>query len=124
MEVQTTLAAHGKYAVLFDGAPNVVSYDFIIASHLSAALQGHLFGRAYFHITPKPPEKHTEFIFAGTSGFPKLKYLEVVESSFGWQLSFDQPLAAGGLAEHRQQDRGRDLHAVIIVAQRATRSLQ
>src|SRR5205085_6937831 len=65
-------------------------------SHVPAALNGHHFGRAYFYITPKPPEKHTEFIFAGTSGFPKLKYLEVAESGLGWQLTYVQQVAPTG----------------------------
>lgn len=90
MQVQGEQVAHGKYAVQFHGAPNVVSYDFIIASHAPAELRGHHFGRAYFHITPKPPQKHTAFIFAGTAGFPKLKYLELAESDLGWQLTYVQ----------------------------------
>ena len=90
MKVQSEQVAHGTYAVQFHGAPNVVSYNFIIASHAPAELRGHHYGRAYFHVTPKPPQKHTEFIFAGTAGFPKLKYLEVAESDLGWQLTYVQ----------------------------------
>ena len=88
MKVQGEQVAHGKYAAQFHGAPNVVSYNFIVASHAPAELRGHHYGRAYFHVTPKPPQKHTAFIFAGTAGFPKLKYLEVAESDLGWQLTY------------------------------------
>lgn len=96
VEVESELAAHGNYAVQFHGAPNVVSYDFIIARHLPTALSGHHFGRAYFRVSPKPPQKHTELLFAGTSGFPKLKYLEVAESDLGWQLTYVQQVAPTG----------------------------
>jgi hypothetical protein len=96
LKVQTDVVAHGKHAVQFHGLPNVVSYDFIIARNVPASLNGHHFGRAYFQVTPKPPEKHTEFLFAGTSGFPKLKYLEVAESGLGWQLTYVQQVAPTG----------------------------
>jgi hypothetical protein len=96
VEVQTDTVAHGKYAVRFHGAPNVVSYDFIITKHAPAALSGHHYGRAYFYVTPKPPQEHTEFIFAGSAGFPKLKYLEVAESQLGWQLTFVQLVSPTG----------------------------
>lgn len=96
MKVQSEQAAHGKYAVQFHGAPNVVSYDFIITKQAPAALHGHHYGRAYFLATPKPPQKHTEFLFAGSSGFPKLKYLELAESDLNWQLTFVQEVAPTG----------------------------
>lgn len=90
MKVQRERVAHGNYAVQFHGAPNVVSYNFIIATDAPAELRGHHYGRTYFHVTPKPPQKHTELIFAGTAGFPKLKYLELAESDWGWQLTYVQ----------------------------------
>ena len=31
------------------------------------------FGRAYFMITPMPPTNHTEYIYAGTTGFPAVQ---------------------------------------------------
>jgi hypothetical protein len=86
--VQTANAAHGKYAVQFHANPNVVSYDFIITKNAPAALRGHHFGRAYFYVSPKPPAEHTEFLFAGTAGFPKLKYLEVASIGTAWQLTY------------------------------------
>ncbi|HVZ89433.1 MAG TPA: hypothetical protein VHG72_20900, partial [Polyangia bacterium] len=84
----TGMVAHGKYAGHFRANPNVVSYDFMITKHPPAALKGHHFGRAYFMITPKPPAEHTEFIFSGTTGFPKLKYLEVASVGAPWQLTY------------------------------------
>jgi hypothetical protein len=96
VKVQSEQAAHGKYAVQFHGAPNVVSYDFIITKQAPAGLHGHHYGRAYFMVTPKPPQKHTEFLFAGSSGFPKLKYLELAESDLDWQLTFVQEVAPTG----------------------------
>jgi hypothetical protein len=86
--VQSTTVAHGKYAAQFHANPNIESYDFIITKNAPAALQGHHFGRAYFNVSPKPPVEHTEFLFAGTAGFPKLKYLEVAGIGAAWQLTF------------------------------------
>jgi hypothetical protein len=94
--VETALAAHGKFAVQFHANPNVQSYDFIIAKNAPVALQAHHFGRAYFYVTPKPPAEHTGFLFAGTSGFPNLKYLEVAGIGAAWQLTFVNLLPGGG----------------------------
>jgi hypothetical protein len=96
VKVQSDQAAHGKYAVQFHGAPNVVSYDFIITKQAPAALHGHHYARAYFLVTPKPPQKHTEFLFAGSSGFPKLKYLELAQSDLNWQPTFVQEVDPTG----------------------------
>ncbi|HVT09748.1 MAG TPA: hypothetical protein VHO67_19940, partial [Polyangia bacterium] len=86
---QPALVAHGKYAAHFHARPNVVSYDFIITKNPPAALKGHHFGRAYFMVTPMPPTNHTEYVFAGTTGFPKLKYLEVASAApLVWQLTY------------------------------------
>jgi hypothetical protein len=93
--VQTSVVAHGKYAAQFHANPNIVSYDFIITKNAPAALRGHHFGRAYFNVTPKPPAEHTEFLFAGTAGFPKLKYLEVAGIGTEWQLTYVD-LVSGG----------------------------
>ncbi len=85
--VQTKMVAHGKYAVQFHSDPGKpASYDFIITSQ--PKLRGHHFGRAYFNATPRPPGAHTEFLFAGTAGFPNLKYLEVAGIGAAWQLTF------------------------------------
>ncbi|HVY40942.1 MAG TPA: hypothetical protein VHM31_23545 [Polyangia bacterium] len=86
---QSALVAHGKYAAHFHARPNVVSYDFIITRNAPAALKGHHFGRASFMVTPMPPTNHTEYLFAGTTGFPKLKYLEVASAApLVWQLTY------------------------------------
>ncbi len=86
---QAGLVAHGKYAAHFHANPNTVSYDFMITKNPPAALKGHHFGRAYFMITPMPPTNHTEYIFAGTTGFPALKYLEVASAApLVWQLTY------------------------------------
>ena len=95
--VQTAIVAHGKYAVQFHANPSVVSYDFIITKSAPAGLRGHHFGRAYFFISPKPPDQHTEFLFAGTSGFPKLKYIEVAGIGTGWQLTYVDLTAAAAV---------------------------
>jgi hypothetical protein len=96
VEVQKEVVAHGQYAVKFHAVPNVVSYDFIITKSASTALRGHHFGRAYFQVTPKPPQQHTEFLFAGSAGFPKLKYLEVAETGLSWQMTFVSLVAPTG----------------------------
>jgi len=93
--IQTKVVAHGKYAVQFHANPNITSYDFIITKNAPAALRGHHFGRAYFNVTPKPPAEHTEFLFAGTAGFPKLKYLEVAGIGTAWQLTYVDLIGGG-----------------------------
>ncbi len=85
--VQKTTVAHGQYAAQFHAAPSVVSYDLIITKNAPAGLRGHHFGRAYFNVTPKPPAAHTVFLFAGSAGFPKFKYLEVAGAGTTWQLT-------------------------------------
>lgn len=96
--VQSTTVAHGKYAVQFHANPNLVSYDFIVTKSAPAALSAHLFGRAYFYITPKPPAEHMEFFFAGTAGFPNLKYIEVAGAGAAWQLTYVDLMVASGQA--------------------------
>ena len=88
VSVQTGVVAHGKYAVAFHANPNIESYDFIITKNAPAQLAGHHYGRAYFNVTPQPPAEHTEFLFAGTAGFPDLKYLEVASLGAAWQLTY------------------------------------
>jgi hypothetical protein len=93
--VQSALTAHGKYAAQFHAKPNIQSYDFIITKNAPATLRGHHFGRAYFNVTPKPPAEHTGFLFAGTPGFPKLKYLEVAGIGTAWQLTYVDLIGGG-----------------------------
>jgi hypothetical protein len=89
--VQKGMAAHGVYAAQFHALPNILSYDLIITKNAPSALSGHHFGRAYFYITPMPPSQHMTLLFAGSSGFPKFKRLEVASYESGWQLtSVDQ----------------------------------
>jgi hypothetical protein len=95
VSVQTKVVAHGKYAAQFHANPNITSYDFIITKDAPAALRGHHFGRAYFNVMPKPPTEHTEFLFAGTAGFPKLKYLEVAGIGTEWQLTYVDLIGGG-----------------------------
>jgi hypothetical protein len=86
---QAGSVAHGRYAARFHANPDVVSYDFIITKSPPAALRGHHFGRAYFMIAPMPPTNHTEYIYAGTTGFPEYKYLEVSSAApTAWQLTY------------------------------------
>jgi hypothetical protein len=95
---QAGMVAHGKYAAHFHVNPNTVSYGFIITKNPLPALKGHHYGRAYFMVTPMPPVEHTEYLFAGTTGFPKLKYLEVASvDPLAWQLTFVD--LAGGTGE-------------------------
>ena len=70
VEVQQDVVAHGQYAVKFHALPNIVSYDFIITKSAPAGLRGHHFGRAYFQVTPKPPQLHTEFCSPEYPGSP------------------------------------------------------
>jgi hypothetical protein len=86
---QAGMVAHGRYAAHFHANPNVVSYDFIISKSPPAGLAGHHFGRAYFMVTPMPPLNHTEYIYAGTTGFPRYRYLEVASAApLAWQLTY------------------------------------
>ncbi|MGD0675861.1 MAG: hypothetical protein ABSC94_10610 [Polyangiaceae bacterium] len=105
--VETAVVAHGRYAAQFHANPNVESYDFIITKNAPAALVGHHYGRAYFNVTPEPPPEHTEFLFAGTAGFPHLKYLEVSGVGAAWQLTYvdlvggtGESFASGGSLPH------------------------
>jgi hypothetical protein len=84
------MVAHGKFAARFHAPAAATGYDFLISKNAPAALRGHHYGRAYVLATPKPPAGHTGLMFAGTSGFPKLKYLEVAAIRGGWQLTFVQ----------------------------------
>jgi hypothetical protein len=86
--VQSEKAAHGNYAlrVSCPATTNNTS-AFIRAAHLPKALRQHFFGRACLFVTPKPPNRHTVFITAGTPGFPR-KYQEVATVRGQWQLTY------------------------------------
>jgi len=88
MMIQGTQVAHGHYAALFHAPAKATGYDFIIAKNGPSQLKVHHFGRAYVYVAPKLPMGHTGLMFAGSSGFPKLKYLEVAGVQGGWQLTY------------------------------------
>jgi hypothetical protein len=89
IQVQQDKAAHGKYALLVRcPAPAQRNYAFIMAKNLPAALSQHHFGRAYVYITAKLPARHTVFLTAGTSGFPRYKYEEVATLNGRFQLTY------------------------------------
>jgi hypothetical protein len=91
--VQQTKVAHGKYAAQLHAPASSKGYDFLITK-APAQLLVHHFGRAYMLVDPKLPVGHTGLMFAGSSGFPRLKYLEVASVRGGWQLSFVQLVGA------------------------------
>ncbi len=87
--VQRDKAAHGGYALRVScPAPSNKTWAFIMAAHLPDALRSHHFGRAYLFVTPKPPDRHTILLMAGTPGFPKNKFLEIATTSGKWQLTW------------------------------------
>jgi hypothetical protein len=99
--LQQDKAAHGKYALLVRcPAPAQRTHAFLVAKNLPEALRHHLFGRAYVYITPVVPDRHTVFITAGTSGFPKSKFLELATAHNRFQTTFTN-----------QVDGGEDYHA-------------
>ena len=91
-EVESTLVAHGKYAVHFHGldlaTAKTQDYAFLISKNLPAELKTHHFGRASFYLTPAPHSGHTGMVWAGTTGFPKPTYEEVANIGGGWQLGY------------------------------------
>jgi hypothetical protein len=88
--IQQNKAAHGKYAAQFHAPPGATGYSFIINKNAPAQLRVHHFGRAYVFVAPKMPAGHTGLMFAGSSGFPRWKYLEVAAIRGGWQLTYVQ----------------------------------
>ena len=98
--VQTTIVAHGKYALQVHAlATNTDDYALLVSKSTPAALNGMHFGRVNFYITPKPlTSGHTSMVFAGRNGtgtangpgpFPKLRYMEVSNINGGWQAGID-----------------------------------
>ena len=98
--VQSEKAAHGKYALRVS-CPATTSNTsaFISAQHLPDALRQHFFGRAYMFVTPRPPNRHTVFITAGTPGFPR-KYEEVATVRGLWQLTYVDWRASGIMEDY------------------------
>ncbi len=90
MKVQSTTAAHGKYAVQFHGPanPSANDYVYIIGKNAPAALAKHNFGRAYMYISPQRNDIDMGLIFGGTAGFPKPTYMSIANHSTGWQFGF------------------------------------
>jgi hypothetical protein len=90
MSVQSTNAAHGKYAVQFHGPanPSANDYVYIITKNAPAALSKHNFGRAYVYISPQRNDIDMGLIFGGTAGFPKPTYMSIANHGTGFQLGF------------------------------------
>jgi hypothetical protein len=92
--VESTLAAHGRFAAHFHGKGNVSNDDaFIVTRHLPPDLLVHHFGRLYFYVSTKPTSGHTMWVLGGSAGMsasPKLRDFEVATINGGWQLGFDQ----------------------------------
>lgn len=87
--VQGENVAHGNFALRVScPSPTNKTWAFISAAHLPAALRQHHFGRAYIFVTPRPPDRHTILIMAGTTDFPKNKYQEVATTRGQWQLTY------------------------------------
>lgn len=90
MTVESTNAAHGKYAVKFHGpaSPNANDYVYIITKNAPVALAKHNFGRAYMYISPQRSDIDMGLVFGGTAGFPKPTYMSIANHSTGFQLGF------------------------------------
>jgi hypothetical protein len=89
IEVQREKVAHGNFALRVRcPAPSNKTWALVIAQHLPQALKQHHFGRAYMYVTPKPPDRHTILIMAGSAGFPKNKFQEVATTRGKWQLTY------------------------------------
>jgi hypothetical protein len=89
LEVQSGKVAHGNYALRVScPSPTNKTWAFITAQHLPDALRQHHFGRAYVFVTPRPPDRHTILIMAGTPGFPKNKFQEIATTRGQWQLTY------------------------------------
>ena len=90
MMVESTLAAHGKYAVQFHGPanPSAKDYVYIITKNAPVALAKHNFGRAYMYISLQRNDIDMGLIFGGTAGFPAPTYMSIANHSTGYQLGF------------------------------------
>jgi hypothetical protein len=100
LTVQSEKVAHGKYALLARNPASAQrTHAFLMAKNLPEPLRHHLFGRAYVYLTPAMPDRHTIFLTAGTTGFPKYKYQEVATAHGKFQLTFVDTTLAGPLGE-------------------------
>ena len=75
------------------------THAYLMAKDLPEALRHHLFGRAYVYITPGVPDRHTIFLTAGTTGFPKYRYEEVATAHNKFQLTYVDTTIQGPLGE-------------------------
>jgi hypothetical protein len=103
--IQQEVVAHGKYALHVHGTGAKGDFAMILTKSAPRELQGvgPVFGRAYLFTTPNN-SPHVELLFAGTSGYPNLNYMEVAEFGGGsWQVGFDlftpAPAVAKGFVE-------------------------
>jgi hypothetical protein len=92
--------AHGKNAVKFHASAQS-GLAMIFAKLASSEVRQHLWGRAYFLVTPEPPEGHTAFVTAGTmDGYPYSDdHQEIAGYNNSWQLGFwgdGEIISAGG----------------------------
>ena len=100
IQVQQDKVAHGKYALLVRCPASAQrTYAYIMAKNVPGALRHHLFGRAYVYITPSVPDRHTIFLTAGTTGFPKFRYQEVATAHNRFQLTYVDTRPDGPLGE-------------------------
>ncbi len=100
LTVQSDKVAHGKYALLVRvPTPAQRTHAYLMAKNLPDSLRHHLFGRAYVYITPGVPDRHTIFLTAGTTGFPKYKYEEVATAHNKFQLTYVDTTIQGPLGE-------------------------
>ena len=98
--VQQDKVAHGKYALKVScPTPAQRTHAYLMAKDLPEALRHHLFGRAYVYVTPGVPDRHTIFLTAGTTGFPKYRYEEVATAHNKFQLTYVDTTIQGPLGE-------------------------
>jgi len=98
--LDTANVAHGKRSVKFHAAANS-RLAMIFAKLVSPDLRQHLWGRAYFLVTPQPPAGHTAFVTAGTmDGYPFSDDHQEISGYYNsWQLGFwgnGEIISAGG----------------------------
>ncbi|MDX2022459.1 MAG: hypothetical protein SF187_19640 [Deltaproteobacteria bacterium] len=94
------MVAHGQRSAKFHAAANS-RLSMIFAKLTPLAVRQHLWGRAYFYVTPEPPEGHTAFVTAGTmDGYSNSDdHQEIAGYQNSWQLGFwgnGEIISAGG----------------------------
>ncbi len=105
--IQQQTVAHGKYAMHVHGSGASSDFALIMTKAAPAGLvgSGPIFGRAYLYTEATINSVHTELVFAGTTGFPNLNYMEFAQfgANGSWQLGFDlftpAPSIAPGFVE-------------------------